>query len=248
MGRVGKNLLGAVVVLLIIVSGVFLPERLMMRHDRAIVGQVHREALDEAEKTDYVNISMVEKVSLLSPSAGASLVPLAAGSMYDHDTIRGRFIEEFDKLHLLRLFPRPASGEMSAFRSVVALRIVNDAPAVNMIAWEISVRMDTISGLYIMDDQTGKILSFDISSSGYEETIYSEKSVRDCVAYLGAEAKNIKSAEDTQGNAVYEFELSSGSKTVSCRLVSMIDENDNENRWNLSYFQVTDDTAVITRE
>jgi len=140
MRKHANYILGAIAVVLLIVAGALLPGELALNRDRTILGQVQTEALDTAELSDYINVSMVDKVGLLGQASGAMQVHLQTGAVYDQDTIREKLVEELQKLYELRFYPRPATGEFDRFSSSVTLHIRNDAPAINMIVWEINIR------------------------------------------------------------------------------------------------------------
>lgn len=240
MRKSAKYIFGAAAVLLLIVAGTILPGELAAGRDRMILGQVYSEPLDTAELSDYINVSMVDKVSLLEQAAGATLVRLNTGAVYDQDTVRAQFMGELGKLHALRFYPLEAERGVSAFRSAVALYIQNDAPAINMIVWEIHMRADSLSGVFYMDDQTGRILSFTFSGNGFGEQIYDESMVKEWAAYLGVGARNIKAGGQAEARqtreALYHFELFSGSRAVNGQISSSVQAGaGTQNRWSVSY-------------
>ena len=245
--------LGVVAVLLVIVAGALLPGEWAMSRDRLILGQIHSEPLDAAELSEYVNISMVDKVSLLGQAVGTFLVSLQTGAAYDPDTVEGKFIEELRRLHTLGFFPLPRSGRPESIRSAVTLHIQNDAPAINTIVWEISMRFDSFAGVFYLDDQTGRILSFSLSGAGSDDWAYEEDMVRRWASYLGADVRNIRKDRQTDEGgeenvieALYRFELVSGARSVSGQMSSMIDEGDDGVcRWSLQYAQVRYDQVIL---
>ena len=246
--RTSGYVIGAVAVILLVAAGTFLPGEIALGRDRVILGQVRSEPLDAAELSDYVNISMVDKVGLLAQSAGTTSVQLKIGAEYDQDTIRAKFLEELDKLYQQRFYPLPVERGLTVAGSGVTLYIQNDAPAINMIVWEIEIRTDKGSGVFYMDDQTGKILSFIFSGAGGEDLIYTEDTAKSWASYLGTEVRNIKKGpapDETPGSALetlYFFELYSGPMGVSGQIAGFIQPGENIiNRWSLNYTQVNYD-------
>jgi hypothetical protein len=198
--------------------------------------------------SEDVNISMADKAGLLAQPSGVTVVPLKKGAEYGQETIRGRFLEELGKLYELRLYPRPPEEEPAGFTAGVTLCIQNDAPAINMILWEIEIRSDYVNGVFYMDDQTGKILSFSFAGAGSDNPAYTEERVKAWASYLGADVRNIKKGpvpEETPGTGlevVYLFELYSGPMGVSGQMSSLTHTGEGEpNRWGLSYTQVNYD-------
>ena len=252
VGKYTKYGLGVAAVLLLIVAGAILPGEWAMRSDRLILGQVHSEPLDEAELSDYVNISMVDKVSLLGQTSGTFLVSLKTGAVYDPDTVGNKFTEELKRLHDLGFFPLPGSGKPETMRSAATLYIQNDAPAINTIVWEISMRLDPIAGVFYMDDQTGKILSFTLSGTGSGDWSYQEDMAGRWASYLGAEVRNVKKdkqtneAEEESDEVLYHFELISGARSVSGQLSSSIETGPGGIcRWCLQYAQIRQDQVIL---
>jgi hypothetical protein len=243
--RLGKGLTGAAVVVILVVIGTFLPGELASRRDRLILGQIREEPLDDAEISDYINVSMVDKVSLLGPADSLTLVPLITGAVYDQDSIREKFTAELIKLNTLGLLPLPDSGEMSGFRANVILRVKNDAPAINMIVWEINIRSEEVSGVFYLDDQTGKILSYNIEGKSFERISYDESAVAKWAAYLGADVKNIKKSVQNDGETVWLFELTSASDAVGGRINDVRDADNNINRWSLSYPRINNERIIV---
>lgn len=247
-----KLILGAAAVALLIAAGTFLPGQLALGRDRVILGQVLSEPLDAAELSDYVNISMVDKAGLLAQSAGVTFVTLNIGAEYNENTIRAKFLQELDKLHELRFYPLPAGEGPLSIGAGVTLYIQNDAPAINMIVWEINVRTDNLSGVFFMDDQTGKILSFMFTGSGYANYVYTEDMVKSWASYLGAEVRNVKkgpepdTALDEIAEVYYRFGLHSGTQEVNGQMSSFIQNGEGKiNRWSLNYLQVNDNRITI---
>ncbi len=245
--RAGRGLAGVVAVVSLVLAGMFLPGAVASGRDRSILGQVQIEPLDDAEVSDYVNISMVDKVSLLGPLEGVTLVPLKTGAVYDQQTIRGAFVAEQIKLNTLGYLPRPVSGQLRDFRADATLRIQNDAPSINMIVWEIRGRMETVTGVYYFDDQTGKILGYNVEGSGFDWMRYNEKMVSDWAAYLGAEVKNIRKRDQDGGGDIWLFELSSGANAVSGQISCVMGRDELANRWSLGYLLVNED-KIIARD
>ena len=246
-----KLIVGIASVAILIAIGTLLPEALALGRDRMILGQVTSEPLDAGEMSDYVNISMVDKVSLLGQAEGASFLPLKTGAAYSQDTIRGKFTEELGKLHEMLFFPLPPSGDYRSFSAVVTLYIQNDAPTVSLIVWEIDVRLDDLSGVFHMDDQTGKILSFAFSGSGYDNRAYTEDMVNAWASYLGAEIRNTRKSGDQESasgggiESKYLFELYSGQRSVSGQMSSITQSlPERANRWSLQYIRLHDDGIV----
>ena len=192
MRKSSKYILSAAAVILMIVAGAILPGEMAAGRDRLILGQVYSEPLDAAELSDYVNISMVDKVSLLGQAAGVSLLPLKTGAVYDPDSIRARFTGELEKLFMLGICPLDEEAGPGGVSAAATLYILNDAPAISAIVWKVDTRADTVRGEYYMDDQTGKILSFSLSGSGFGEWVYEEGTVSAWAAYLGADVRNIR--------------------------------------------------------
>jgi hypothetical protein len=242
MMRSTEYVLVATSVALFIIGGTILPGVLAAGRDKIILGQVQSVPLDAAELSDYVNISMVDKADLMGQASGtATYVPLVTGAGYGRDSIRTKFHEELDKLHDMRFYPIPADDEWRSFRSGVTLYILNDAPAISMIVWEISVRADNLSGTFYMDDQTGKIMSFSFSGDGYDTLAYTEDMVRSWGAYLGVDVRNVKKGqglEEVSGvqETVYLFDLYSGLRGAGSRMSSYTQSDPSKtNRWSLSY-------------
>ncbi len=255
MKRSVKYIVGVTAVVLLVVAGLFLPVQLAAGSDQKILGQVKSQPLDQAELSDYVNVSMVDKVSLLGQAKGTSLVPLKTGSNYDQDTVKVKFFEELGKLYELKFFPLPVTGEYKSFNPGVTLYIQNDAPAISMILWEISFRAEGITATFFMDDQTGKILSFDMRAAAYGDCVYTQEMAAVWAAYLGTEVKNIGKTEEalktetvkTETAAgqeaakagelqqdIYFFELTSGTRSIGGQFYSLIQAT-GSNRWVLHY-------------
>ena len=248
MRKSTKYVLSAAAVLLLIAIGTVLPGELAMGRDRLILGQIHSEPLDATELSDFVNISMADKASLLGQTTGTSLVPLKTGAVYGPDTVRAKFLEELEKLHELRFYPRPVSADLQSFRPAATLYIQNDAPAINMIVWEIAMQMDALNGVFYMDDQTGKILSFQFSGTGFYDLAYTDELAGGWASYLGADVRNIRRSGRADpldvGGAVaaYLFELYSINRSVSGRISSELGAGaGRESRWSLQYLQILDD-------
>ena len=245
MHKHAKFIIGAIAVVLLIVAGTLLPGELALGRDRMIFGQIQIDPLDAAELADYIHVSMVDKVSLLGLTSGTMQLQLKTGAVYDEDTIREKFIEELQKLYELRFYPRPAAKEFDRFSSAVALHIRNDAPAINMIVWEISFRADNLSGLFYLDDDTGKILSFAFSGTGHNSLVYTNGKPEEWASYLGAEMKNKQRGpkpddmDDETIEISYLFELYSGPLSVCAQLSSSIQGAAGKtNRWSLNYLQM----------
>lgn len=234
---------------LLVVAGLFLPVQLAAGSDQKILGQVQSQPLDQAELSDYVNVSMVDKVSLLGQAKGTSLVPLKTGSNYDQDTVKAKFFEELEKLYELGFFPLPVTGEYKSLNPGVTLYIQNDAPSISMILWEINFRVEGLTATFFMDDQTGKILSFDMRAGTYNDCIYTQDMAEAWAAYLGTEVKNIGKAPEgleaedpkqegvrktDQQQVVYSFELTSGPRSIGGQFYSLIQAT-GSNRWVLNY-------------
>ncbi|MCL2166832.1 MAG: hypothetical protein FWH49_06035 [Clostridiales bacterium] len=246
-----KISIGCAVLILLITAGTVLPGGIAAGRDRMILGQIQSEALDAAELSDYVNISMIDKLSLLSQTTGMTFVPLLTGSAYDQDTVQDRFAIELERLHQLGLYPMPSSSETGSIRSEVTLYIQNDAPAINTIVWKLTYRREGLSGIFYLDDQTGRILSFDFSSRDFDSWVYDESLTGRWSAYLGVDVRNAKELEtaaDENGDrreALYSFELFSGSRVVGSQLSSIIQRAaDKENRWSLRYLQLNTDLIL----
>jgi hypothetical protein len=232
---------------MLIAAGAVLPGELALGRDRAILGEVHVEPLDTAELSEYVNISMVDRVGLLGQRAGTNLVPLKTGAVYSQDSVRRKLVEELEKLYEMRFYPLPVAGEFRGFNAVATLYIQNDGPARNMILWEIDMRTDNLSGQFHLDDQTGKILSFSVSGSGFSDCDYSGEMIDAWANYLGVDARQIRGQADTGGSAAQErqtrenrvfFELYSGLRSVSGQFSSEIHGAPGRtNRWRLNYLQ-----------
>ena len=242
MQKSAKYILSVAAVLLLIVAGTFLPGALALGGDRVIIGQIRSEPLDTAELSSYVNVPMVDKVSLLGQPGGTMSVSLRTGAVYDQDTIRIKFREELQKLYDLGLYPRRLSGEFDRFSSGVTLRIQNDAPAINMVLWEIAINADNLNGVFYVDDQTGKILSFSFSGTGHSSFAYTEDLVAAWASYLGTDVRNTKRAADPdepQSSAVetrFQFELFTGPRGVGGQLSSSLHSAPGRtNRWSLQY-------------
>ena len=247
IGRMGKVLAGAAAVAVLVVIGTFLPGELASRSDRMILGQIRSEPLDDAELSDYVNVSMVDKVSLLGPAESLTLVPLTTGAVYDQDSVRERFNGELAKLSDRGFLPMPETGGFSGFRANVILRVKKDAPAINMIVWEISARAQDVSGVFYLDDQTGKILSFNIEGKRFERIRYDESAVADWAAYLGADVKNIKKSNQDDGETAWVFELTSASNAVSGRISDVRGDDKKPGRLSLSYSQIGDERIIVEK-
>jgi len=239
-----KYLMGIAAVVLLIAAGTILPGELARRRDRLILGQIYSEPLEAAELSDYLNISMVDKASLLGQMTGTSQpVRLNTGAIYDQDTIRVKFSDELEKLHELRFFPLSPAGEMNIVRSTtVTLYIQSDAPAINMILWEINIRIDSLNGVFYLDDQTGKILGFTFSAPSFDDWDYHEGLVKDWESYLGADIRNVRKSgqaedsEENNGENIFFFALYSGSRSAGGWMSSDIQRGTAKtNRWSLSY-------------
>lgn len=241
-----KYIVGVTAVAFLVVAGLFLPVQLAAGSDQKILGQVQSQPLDQAELSDYVNVSMVDKVSLLGQAKGTSLVPLKTGSNYDQDTVKVKFFEELERLYELGFFPLPVTGEYKSFNPGVTLYIQNDAPSISMILWEINFRVEGLTATFFMDDQTGKILSFDMRAGTYNDCIYTQDMAEAWAVYLGTEVKNIGKApegleaEKQEGirkidqQDIYTFELSSGPRSIGGQFYSLIQAT-GSNRWVLNY-------------
>ena len=243
--------IGCAAVILMIAAGTILPGEIAAGRDRMILGQVQSEDLDAAELSDYVNISMIDKLSLLSQTAGMTFVPLLTGAAYDQDTVVDKFAVELERLHLLGLYPMPSSSETGSTRSEVTLYIRNDAPAINTIVWKLTYRREGLNGVFYLDDQTGRILSFDFSSMEFDRWAYDESLTGRWSAYLGVDVRNAKeqgSASDANSDrleTLYSFELFSGSRVVGSQLSSIIQRTaGKENRWSLRYLQLNADLIL----
>ena|GEM_PF-1620035 len=267
MGKTNKYaeyIVSVAALLLLIAAGALLPGMLAEGKDRALLGQVMSERLDEAEMADYVNISMVEKVGMLGQTSGTLLVPLSSGAVYHQESVQAQFTEEFAKLYALGLFPRPTADEGDSFRATVALYIQYDEPAINTIVWEISARAGSLTGVFYLDDQTGKILGFSFSDSGFDGQVYGAGVVSTWAAYLGADVRNVKKAEAPDADAAqggrsaaevepvaeaqYQFELYAGARIVGGILSSLAEGGASAaNRWSLQYAQINTE-RIITGE
>ena len=192
MRKPSKYILSIASVILVIAAGAILPGEMAAGRDRLILGQVYSEPLDATELSDYVNISMVDKVSLLGQATGVSQLPLKTGAVYDLDSVRTKFVNELEKLHALKLCPLDTEAGPGGISVAAALYIQNDEPAISAILWKIEVRADAVHGEFFMDDQTGKILSFSLSGSGFDDVVYHDGAVYDWAAYLGADVRNIR--------------------------------------------------------
>jgi hypothetical protein len=237
-----KYYIGATAVVLLIAAGTLLPEVMAVGRDKVILGQVLSAPLDAAETSDYVNISMVDKASLMGQMAGtATYLRLATGAGYDQDSVRAKFHEELGKLYEMGFYPIPVRDAWRSFSSGATLYIQNDAPAISMIVWEIGVRTENLDGTFHIDDQTGKILSFSLSGKGYGAMDCTEEMVRAWAAYLGADVRNIKKdlsseQEGSEQEAAYLFELFSGFRGAGGRMsTSTQSDPDDTNRRSLNY-------------
>ncbi|MCL1848066.1 MAG: hypothetical protein FWF83_00060 [Clostridiales bacterium] len=252
--KLAKYILSVAALLALIVAGSILPGALSLGRDSTILGKVQSEQLDEAELAEYINVSMVEKVGMLGQASGTLLVPLNAGAMYSQDSIRDKYFEEMDKLCALRFFPMVQRDTLDSFRAAATLYIQYDEPAISTIVWEVSIRTEGAEGVFCLDDQTGKILSFAYEGDKGDGLAYQEGMVREWAAYLGAEVRNIKgrSREDVQGEstdeAVYDFALTSGSRLVNGLMGSSIAaEGEGMSRWSLQYAQSQNGQALLTQ-
>ena len=241
-----KYIWGLAAVALLVAAGTILPEELALGRDKVILGQVQSAPLDAAETSDYVNISMVDKAGLLGQASEVTPVPLQTGAGYSRDSIQAGVRKELQKLYELRLLPPLAEEGWVGFSAGVTLRIQNDAPDISMILWEVSVRAEGYSGVFYLDDQTGKILGYSFIVEGGEgrESLegfdYTEELVRAWAGYLGADVRNIKKEapqdEAGEGESRYRFELYAGLRSVGGQMVSLAQPvGDGAARWEMYY-------------
>jgi len=235
----GKIIIGALALAFLIGGGALLPQELALGRDNLILGQVQSQPLDPFELAAHVDVSIIDKIILSSDIGGTSIVPLATGAIHDHESIEAKFLDELETLIRLRFFPELYEGALAEEETTFVvsananLHIQNDAPAINMILWEVNFRAQTISGNFLLDDRTGKILSFNFSGTGYGYLVYREHMVNNWAAYLGTGVRNITQVD---GQARYTFELYSGTRSVSGQIASVIQGvGSRANRWYINY-------------
>jgi len=242
-----KHIAGTVFVALVIAAGAVLPGEFASGMDRAILGQIRSEALDTAEISEHVITSMADKVGLLSQSSATILVRLTTGAVFDPERLRPAFEKELQKLIDMGFYP-DTDEEIARFSSGATLYIKNDAPAINMILWEINIRSESLNGVFYMDDQTGKILSFTFNAGGFGHFVYTERLPGAWAAYLGAELGEVRkdpAPERLPANAredLYRFSLFSGANGIGGQLGSSLrGAASGTNRWHLHYLQLPAD-------
>lgn len=221
--RINKNCIFAITLTFIfILVGFFLPEWIVTHTDQSMMEKVGFETIEPQKIISDNETSMVEKIGLLRDyPQNVNRITLEMSTNFDWTSANAKFLEEILVLTKLGFLPEIETDDKTAVKIDVSLYAQKDDPSTSGVFWNIILRKDKFLGSFFMDDNTGKIMQFIVTTEDHLLSV-ENKSIEAWANYLGLEAQHINSQpkkesiwEDENvkiyddGYTVYNFELGS---------------------------------------
>lgn len=177
---------------LFIAAGFFLPEWIISYTDQNIIGKVEIESVDLPKIISGNDISIIERISLLRDyPQDVNRVVLDMGTNFDLNSASDQIFEEITDLVKLGLLPEIDLEDKSTIKMDVSLYVKKDDPSVSNIFWIIALQKGGFSGNFYMDDYTGKVMQFIVTSQD-KPLLTDKETIEAWAQYLGLEVQNIE--------------------------------------------------------
>lgn len=228
MRKFYRYLLGVLTLGVVITAGIFAPEYIARAADKGLLDKPETESLGPEQGTVYPDISMLNKLTLAGAFEYDQMrVPLKTGSKLDCASAREAFYVSCAALAESGLLPVLDMEEAGIALSIeAALHVSPHNPAVNAVLWTVELKGKAVSGMFLMDDETGKILRVSLRAQQAGAS-YTEEAAAAWAAYLGLEleqstiATDFAAGKDEKGilvyHELYHLDLASGGASARFR-------------------------------
>ncbi|MBU5426922.1 hypothetical protein KQI41_10915 [Tissierella pigra] len=203
-----------------IAAGFFLPEWMTAHTDQSIIGKVKFESIEPQKIISDKEITIVEKISLLRDyPQNVNRIALEMGTKFDLTSASSKFLEEISVLTKLGLLPEIELSDKTTVKIDVSLYVQKDEPTISGVFWNLALQEGEFLGNFYMDDYTGKIIQFVVTTLDMP-LIIENRGIETWANYLGLEARKIESQPETysfwedkttkiseSGYNAYNFEL-----------------------------------------
>jgi hypothetical protein len=192
--RISKTYILTITLTFIFITvGFFLPEWMTAFTDKNIIGKVESESFELPKALSGNSISMIKRISLLQDyPQNVDRVALDMGTNFDLTSASDRFFEEITELAKLDLLPETDPEGKGTIKMDVSLYVKKNDPSVSGIFWSIALQKDGFLGNFYMDDYTGKIIQFIVTTQD-KPLLTEKKAIEAWAEYLGLEVQNIES-------------------------------------------------------
>ena len=141
---------------LLIAAGSFLrPPALFALQDRGIAKEASEVPMDEVDLSLISELAMVDKLALAADAA-ATTIELENGFGRDSDGVRDDLLEAF-------AYAGIDAGELGFYRLITRPYLVMDGDNRSIVLWTIQMQGDLLRLTAKVDDETGKILAFELT-------------------------------------------------------------------------------------
>lgn len=202
-----KYIIAIIFILIFTFAGLFLPEWITAYSDQNIIGKVNFEPFKFPQIISN-NTEIINKIRLLKDyPQDVNKVELSMGVNFDLNSISNKCFEELSILSNLGILTELNLENEKFVKIDVSLYVQKDDPLISGVFWNINLQQDEFSGNFYMDDHTGKIIQFVISTLNKPK--FTEKEIINTWSeYLGLEVQNIKSrprlSSESESSNIFE--------------------------------------------
>jgi hypothetical protein len=196
-------LLGGLVAL-----GAFLPGRIAERFDVLLLDKVELQELAADEERLPVTTPLINRIKLLAMHSSEVLTTrLETGGRLNSDTVRSVFDRELDELRSRGLYPTSeileSSSNTALFSAWAVFCVVPTQPELNAVIWELRLVDTDLSASFYFDDESEKIISYEVNYKIPGEPLFSAQSGEEWLAYLGLPSDGLQITQEEINPPLY---------------------------------------------